>query len=107
MAEPVYKRPDELAKSYEKETKDDSKTEKMEEGKKDWSKIVDDLILDEQEAIESYQGAIDFINEQDGMPQEEKDNLIRVMNLIIKDEENHIAALNKVKQGKASEIKEV
>lgn len=101
MPDQVYKGPRELAESFkeeEKENPSETQEEKMEEGKKDWKQVVADLIKDEEEAIAAYNGAIEFINDLgDDVPQEVKENYLKVLEEIKKDEEDHIKKLEVIK----------
>lgn len=99
MADPIYKRPTDLAESFKKEEEKptETQTEKMEEGKKDWSKVNKDLVLDEEEAITAYDGAIKFIEEQTDMPEDVKAHYLEVLKEIKADEEDHIKKLNEIK----------
>jgi len=93
----TFKNPIEQAESLvknEEENPNETPQEKMEESKKDWKTVVADLINDEEEAIEGYNGAIAFINEQgDDIPDEVKARYLQVLEDIKKDEEDHIAKL--------------
>ena len=80
---------------------------KMKENKDQFNKIIDELIQGEVDTIDAYNDAIQFVKEQKDMPKDVADAIIKVFNMIIDDEKDHIAALKKVKEGKAKEVKSV
>lgn len=111
-----FKNPLEQAESLvakEEENPNQTPEEKMEESKKDWDTIVKELIGDEEEAIEGYNGAIAYINEKaDKLPEDVKARYLAVLEEIKKDEEDHIAKLKgingeeKPQEGEPEEPKE-
>ena len=80
---------------------------KMKESKDQFNKIIDELIHGEVDTIDAYNDAIQFVKEQKDMPKDVADAIIKVFNMIIDDEKDHIAALKKVKENKAKEVKSV
>ena len=92
-----FKNPLEQAESLvtkEEENPNQTPEEKKEKSEKDWATVVKELIGDEEEAIEGYNGAIAFINENaDKIPEDKKSEYLNVLEEIKKDEEDHIAKL--------------
>lgn len=88
-----FKSPLDLAESL-------GKVEEVEENKenvgepKEWNTIVDELIADEQEAIDGYNEAIEFVNSQADKNEEH----LKVLQEIKAEEEEHIVKLNALKK---------
>ena len=90
-----FKNPLDLAESLgkeEKETEAVKPTEKVDEPK-DWNTTVDDLIADEQEAIDAYNEALEVLK----VDAEKNAEKIKVLEEIKAEEEEHIVKLNALK----------
>ena len=70
------------------------KTDKT-QSKKDWKQIVEELIADENEAIQGYDDAIEFIANAD-MDESKRSEIIKGLNEIKDDEIDHIQHLKKL-----------
>lgn len=87
-----FKNPVDLAESLEKENEEANKTDKVEQPK-DWNTRVDELIADEQEAIDGYNEALEFLKAD----AEANADKIKVLEEIKAEEEEHIVKLNALK----------
>lgn len=87
-----FKNPVDLAESLEKENEEANKTVRA-EPPKDWNTRVDELIADEQEAIDGYNEALEFLKAD----AEANADKIKVLEEIKAEEEEHIVKLNALK----------
>lgn len=87
-----FKSPVDLADSLGKETEEANKADKAVQPK-DWNTHVDELIADEQEAIDGYNEALEFLKAD----AEANADKIKVLEEIKAEEEEHIVKLNALK----------